>query len=113
MGGGGERERERERQRERGRDLDEVLAHDLLARESRDVGRLIVPLIHSPLVVDAEDWRVGRVDERLQLLRHPRLLHLHLLPLRDVLLMAQHSAAGYNPIPPRQIHIKCIQQGLL
>ena len=38
----------------------------------RLVCRLVVALVDAPLVVDAEDGRVGRVDEGLQLLRDTR-----------------------------------------
>ena len=71
--------------------LDKVLAQHFVAREARDRCRLVVPLVDEPVGVDAKDGRVGRVDECLQLLRNACLLHLHLLPLRDVLPHPYHS----------------------
>ena len=77
--------------------LYKIAAKHLGAREARDGRRLVVPLVHKPVRVDAEDGRVRRVDEGLQLLRHLSLLHLHLFPLRDVLAHTQHphNTSGY------------------
>ncbi len=65
--------------------LNEVSAQHLLPRKARDPCRLVVPLVHKTIRVDTKDRRVCCVDEGLQLLRHTRLLDLHLLALRDVL----------------------------
>ena len=71
--------------------LHQVLAHNLMLGEARNLCRLVVPLVHQPVRVDPEDGRVRRVDERLQLLRDSRLLDLDLLALRDVLADTQHA----------------------
>ena len=72
-------------------DVHKRLSHHLLLGVARDLDRLVVPFVHQPVVVDAEDRRVGRVDEGLQLLRHGRLLDLNFLAVRDVLADAQHA----------------------
>jgi len=48
-----------------GRDelVHQVLAHDLVGEEARQVAGVAVPDVHQAVAVDAEDGRVGRVDE--------------------------------------------------
>ena len=64
---------------------DQVLAERLLARETGDLGRLVVPLVHEPVSVDAEDGRVSRVDELAQLACDGGDLDLARLGLGEVL----------------------------
>ena len=83
------------------KDLNEILPKNFLSRKARDRRRLVIPLVHKPVCIDAEDGRVRRVDERLQLLRDSRLLDLDLLALRDVLADTEHAHHVATNIPSR------------
>ena len=74
------------RRLELGRDelLDEV-AVEHLPFLKRDLHRLLVPLVHLAVLVDAEDRRVRVVDQALQVLHDAAELDLLLLELGDVL----------------------------
>ncbi len=88
--------------------LNQILAKHFLPRKPRDRCRLVVPLVHKALSVDAEDRSVRRVDESLQLLRYASLLDFDLLPLRDVLPYANHPHDITTDISPR----RCVEQHL-
>eukprot|EP00976_Prorocentrum_cordatum_P105696 1194308-Prorocentrum_minimum.AAC.3 len=71
--------------------LHQRLAHDVLHAVLGERGGALVPLVHAAVLVDAEDGRVRRVDERPQVLRHALQLRLCLLALADVLPDAHHA----------------------
>jgi len=78
--------------------LNQILSKHLLTRETCDCSRLVVPLVHEPVRVNAEDGRVGSVDEGLQLLSDAGLLNLYLLAFSDVLSHAYHPNDGSTDI---------------
>ena len=70
--------------------VDDEVAHEvpprhLVERVPGDLGRLVVPLVDAAERVGAEDRRVRRVDQPLQVERHPDHLLLGVLALGDVL----------------------------
>ena len=86
--------------------LNQILSKHLLTRETCDCSRLVVPLVHEPVRVNAEDGRVGSVDEGLQLLSDAGLLHLDLLALGYILPNADNAYNSAIDVPASS----CVQQ---
>ena len=69
----------------------EMLAHDLLSAEASDVHGLLIPLVCQSVLVDAEDGRVGGVNQTTQIASNELKLTLSLLALGDVLADTHHT----------------------
>jgi hypothetical protein len=96
--------------------VDDEVAHqiatsDLLLAKAGDLSSLVVPLVHAAVRIDANDRRVGTVNEQTQIGRKQRHARLSILAVGDILADTHHANDGTCSISPccrvqQQLHTR-------